>query len=173
VHSFVVVLHIWLLQSLLLEHEVPSDSVPAPVRHAATTAVLSAVGVTYVHDSPSLQSAVFRQALEHPTSKPPHRLLAQSVSWLQLLPFWPVPAGPHQATYPLSKLAAPGNVSKRHEVPVAHWLGSFVPLVVQHVSTHTLFAHSPERQLRPVEQLEPPLPVPMPVSRFSHVGLTQ
>ena len=98
---------------------------------------------------------------------------AQAESSLQFAPFWPVPPCPHQATKFMSALAAPGNFAKRQVVPVAHWLGSFVPFVEQQVSAQVDPLQSPERQSRPVWHEPPPGCVPVAVERPIQAGSTQ
>jgi hypothetical protein len=73
----------------------------------------------------------------------------------------------------MSKLAVPGKLAKRHSVPEAHWVGSLVPLVLQHTSAHVVPSQSPERQSRPVPQMDPPAPSPSVAERESHPGATQ
>jgi hypothetical protein len=173
-HSWVVVVsQNWLRQSLSPEHALPSAPLPAPLKQAATTAVLfGAGGLTYAQDSPELQSLVSRHASAHP-SMPSQSSLAQSVGLLQLAPFCPLPPGPHQATKFVSAVAAPGNFAKRHVVPDAHSLVSPVPFVVQQGSAQVDPVQSPDRQSRPVLHELPPGCAPWVVERPIHAGLTQ
>jgi hypothetical protein len=173
-HSCVIVVsQNWLRQSPSVVHELPCAALPAPLKHAATTALsFGAGGLTYAHDSPALQSAVLRHASAHP-ALPLQSSLAQLESLLQVEPFWPLPPCPHQATKFVSAAVAPGNFAKRHVVPEAHSLGSFVPAVVQQGSAHDDPTQRPEWQSRPVVQEPPPGCAPSAAERPTQSGLMQ